>query len=135
MPYPVENIPDSAQLFRRLTPDIHYKSNVRRIEPAAFMLRRDKKGIPLEIGLSADWDQYSTAEKSAYDRNTGKKYYVAGLYAQGPRDHGLDVVHSPSRKNQAHSEIRGDSLTISKESNLKMAAILVELSISRVTSI
>ncbi len=55
--------------------------------------------------MSLDWDKYSTAEQT---RNRGRKPHhnaVVSLMVGGIRTiNNLEVLHTPEKENQAHSE-------------------------------
>jgi hypothetical protein len=95
-----EEIPNDADLYRRVTPE-QYNPKTKKISAPAFRLREN------ENGLSVNWARYTTIQQSACDR--GRNYYLAGIYANIPRDLGLKVEHDP-KKNRAHSLIFGDQL-------------------------
>ena len=99
-----EIIPDDSLLFRRIR-RLLFNPKTRKFTEPAFMIR---PGI--EKGLSVNWDKYATAEQTSYDRRTKEKYCVGSIVANVPRTLNLDVVHTPSKKNRAHSTICGNDL-------------------------
>ncbi len=95
--WPVEEIPDHANLYKRI-----HKNHIQNggIIPGAF---RDYE-------MSVDWDKYSTPEET---RKRGSqqatKYGVVALQARAARNvPGQDVVHTPASSNRAHSDVRGE---------------------------
>lgn len=63
-----------------------------------------------EKALSVNWQKYATAEQTSYDPRSRKKYCVSSIMARVPRALKLEVIHTPSKKNRAHSAICGDDL-------------------------
>lgn len=119
-----ENIPSDDELFRRTLPYL-YNKRTRQFAPGAYTLRRDMG----ETYLSVDWEKFSTPEKSSISNK--KKYCVAGLYARVPRGEGLQVNHSPSKRNKAHSAIAGEKL-LDLETEYDVSLKLAEKSRPRV---
>ena len=95
--WPVEEIPDAADLYKRI-----HKYHVRDggIIPFAFK----------DYAMSVDWDKYSTpAETRGRGPQAAANYGVVALPAGGARNvPGQAVVHTPARPNRAHSEVRGE---------------------------
>lgn len=121
-----EYIPDGHDLFRRAYPD-QYNRKTGRFSGVAFKLRM-KKG---EEALSVSWSKYTTAEKASVDPQD-RKFYVGELRAKVPRDHALQVIHTPNSGNRAHSSIKGEKLI---DSPLLIARILSKNCRPLITSI
>lgn len=128
-----ERIPDDHDLYRRALPQ-QYNKTTGKFAAAVFTLR--KKDEPLKA-LSVDWSKYTTPEKACVDPNPnygGRRLFVGALKAKIPREQDLEVVHTPSRSNPAHSSIRGQKL-IDSHSRLLVADILAEKCRPLITSI
>lgn len=113
--FKVENIPNAAQLYRRIS-KWNYDKRRGKFSSSAFMLRKK------ESTLSVNWEKYSTPESSSLCPIKGDRYHVGAITAEIPRRECLNVTHSPVR-HQAHTLISGARLT---ESNLEVAETLVE---------
>lgn len=114
-----EIIPDDNSLFRRAL-WVLYNPRTRKFTEPAFMIRPGR-----EKGLSVNWDKYATAEQTSYDRNTKKKYCVGSIMARVPRTLNLEVIHTPSKRNRAHSVICGDDL-LDSQKNYQIAGYLAD---------
>jgi|SRR5882672_3162722 len=99
MAFAVEEIPDDANLFRRIHRN-HYDPNSGKISSAAFRQER----------MSVDWEKYRDAANSA-DENS---IVVAALACKNCRILEQTVEHTPIEPeqlfgpNQAHAEVCGD---------------------------
>lgn len=95
--YPVEKIPDTDKLYRRV-----HKTFVINGEliPIAF---RENDG-----GMSTDWEKYSTPEQARLraKKNPGLNGIVS-LVAGELRNIDLKVVHSPTHNHQSHADVIG----------------------------
>ena len=101
MTFPVENIPLTDKLFRRIPP--HQCNKRGKISSSAFE----------DFDTSVDWEKYSTPEETLNRLPPGKNktgWKVASILASIPVEFGQSVVHAPleSPANQAHSLIRGE---------------------------
>ena len=105
----IENIPDSASLYRRVYTR-HFNRRKNRFSDAAFMVRSNEKY------LSVNWGEYISPEEAVIAPNTEKEFYLGELKASTPREIELDVIHRPSLKqpdtphSKSHSSIIGDKL-------------------------
>lgn len=129
-----EYIPNDDDLYRRALP-IQYNKTTGKFTTAAFTLR--KKEIRRGLGLSVNWSEYSTPEETSVDPNPnygGRKLFVGAIKAKIPREQDLEVAHTPSRSNPAHSSIRGQRL-IDSPSRFLVADILAENCRPLITSI
>jgi hypothetical protein len=95
-----EIIPDGDSLYRR-APEHTFKQKTNKFSSAAFKIRINRG----ETGLSVNWAKYATPQETAIDPVYGKKYYVGELKARTPRSIGLDVKHTPNKRNPSHSSI------------------------------
>jgi len=127
-------IPDDHDLYRRALPN-QYNKTTGKFTTAAFTLRKkERRHSP---GLSVDWSEYTTPEKTSVDPNPnygGRRLFVGALKARIPRQQDLKVVHTPNQDNPAHSLIRGQRL-IDSHSRLLVADILAENCRPLITSI
>lgn len=117
-----ECIPDDHDLYRRALPK-QYNKTTGKFTTAAFTLRKKEES---KKALSVDWSEYTTPEKACVDPNPhygGRRLFLGAIKAKIPRDQDLEVVHTPSRSNPAHSLIRGQKLI---DSPLLIADILAE---------
>jgi hypothetical protein len=109
--WPVEEIPDHADLYKRI-----HKNIVRdgKIIPFAF---RDYE-------MSVDWDKYSTPEETRQKGpQEAAKYGIVAMHAGDARNiHGQVVVHTPSRLNRAHSDVKGEK---DEEARVKLRRICI----------
>jgi hypothetical protein len=121
-----QNIPSDDDLYRRTTPAM-YDSKTEKFGPGAYELRRKIK----EEAYSVEWEKFSNPEKASVSK--GKKYLVAGLYARIPRSQQLQVNHTPSLSNDAHSSIEGERLKDPK-TEYEIALILAEESRPLITA-
>jgi len=120
-----ECIPNDDDLYRRALP-IQCDKRTGKFTTAAFTLR--KKEIRRGLGLSVNWSEYSTPEETSVDPNPnygGRKLFVGAIKAKIPREQDLEVLHTPSQSNPAHSSIRGQGL-VDSHSRLLVADILAE---------
>ena len=117
--YKREFIPDGHNLYRRAYP-AQYNPKTGRFSTVVFTLRKKEKALK---ALSVDWSKYTTPEEACVDPY-GRKFYLGALQAKVPREHGLEVVHTPTSGNCAHSSIRGQKLIDSRR--LLIADILAE---------
>ncbi len=100
MTWPVESIPDTDWLFRRV--HVHLLSN-----------RQNQENIPPIVfwdhnGISVDWSKYSTPNES---RQRAKDPSQNGIIQIGVQAilsfRSLSVVHAPIQENRAHANILG----------------------------
>ena len=118
-----EYIPDGHDLYRRALPSQCSKTG--KLTTAAFTLR--PKEQPFRA-LSVDWSNYTTPEEASVDPNPkfgGRILFVGEIKARIPREQNLEVVHTPTKSNPAHSSIRGQGL-VDSHSRLLIADILAE---------
>jgi len=98
MAFAVEDIPDNANLFRKIHRN-HYNEKTRVVSSAAFKQER----------MSVNWEKYKSAKDSA-DANAAA---VVALVSGECRELGQSVEHTPIEPdqafgpNQAHAEICG----------------------------
>lgn len=98
MAFDVEEIPDQANLFRKVHPNFFDKENGK-VSSAAF----DKDD------MSVNWEKYRTAEQSADEKSA----VVVALLAGDCRQLKQTVLHTPIEPeqefgpNQAHTEVFG----------------------------
>jgi hypothetical protein len=117
MAFAVEEIPNSANLFRKIHKN-HYDSARGTVSSVAFK----------EEQMSVNWDKYKTARDSA-DQNSAA---VVALVTKDCRDLGQAVRHTPIEPeqpfgpNQAHAEVCGNKTKALKE-KLRDSAIVVWL--------
>jgi hypothetical protein len=99
MAFAIEEIPDAAQLFRRIH-WTHYDPKTGLVSSAAFKQER----------MSVNWEKYTSAQQSA-DANSAA---VVSLVAGECRAIGQAVEHAPIEPdqpfgpNQAHAEVCGN---------------------------
>ncbi len=95
--WPVEDIPNSADLYKRV-----HMNHVRDREIIPFAFR--------DYEMSADWDKYSTpVETRERGPQVTANYGVVAIPAGGARNvPGQAVIHTPDRWNRAHSDVRGE---------------------------
>jgi len=100
MTWPIEIIPDSDFLYRRIHSSILISSqNENDIPPFAF---KDNNGI------STDWNKYSTPEESQYRASEPEKNGIIQIKVALIRLYkNLTIVHAPLPSNRAHSLING----------------------------
>ena len=98
-----EPIPNDSWLYRR----IHWSlinPDTGEVSRSAFALRKG------ELGLSVDWDRYSTPEDARQRAKVPEDNAIGALLAGGVRQlPGHDVHHNPKPDNPAHSLIIGDN--------------------------
>jgi len=114
-----EYIPDNHDLYRRALP-IQCSKTTGRLTTAAFKLRKTEKK------LSVNWSKYTTPEETSVDPNPkfrGRILFVGAIKAKIPREQDLEVLHTPTQTNRAHSSIKGQKLI---HSHLEIADILAE---------
>lgn len=113
--YPIEKISDSNQLFLRIN-KAHLYTDIsdekQMIKPTAFNAQPVSKGAK---DLSVNWSKYSTPQKTRDEVKHFKNkrgipkdpgdYGVVSFVVLPVRKIGLEVIHKPSRSNQAHSII------------------------------
>lgn len=109
--WPIENIPNTANLFYRI-----HKSNIieGEVVPGAFRERGEGK----EKGMPTDWDKYTTPADSLARSNTPKENGIVKFHVEKVRAIGsLEVIHNPdfSRNNRSHTHLKG----IPKKGQLK----------------
>jgi|SRR5436190_22902605 len=98
MAFAIEDIPDNANLFRKIH-RTHYNEKTGVVSSAAFKQER----------MSVNWEKYKSAEDSA-DANSAA---VVALVSRECRDLGQSVEHTPIEPdqdfgpNQAHAEVCG----------------------------
>lgn len=92
-----EEIPDEDLLFYRI-----HSAQLRKgkLHPGVF---RERHG-----GMSVDWSKYSSAQQTraratSDPADNGVVSFLAGI----PREAGLDVTHTPSPENRAHTDVSG----------------------------
>lgn len=98
MTWPSEEILDADDTYYRVHQNIVPNGELR---PAIF---REQEG-----SMSVDWGKYSTPEETrARGRSEASAYGVVTLVAGEIRSiEGMEVDHSPTRENRAHSEVYG----------------------------
>jgi hypothetical protein len=98
MAFPIEEIPDDANLFRKIH-RTHYDDKAGVVSSAAFKQER----------MSVNWEKYKTAKESV-DANSAA---VVALVARNCRELRQTVEHTPIQPNepdgpnQAHAEVCG----------------------------
>ena len=98
MAFAVEEIPDEANLFRKVHPNF-FNRETGMVSSAAF----DKDE------MSVNWEKYRSAEQSADEKSA----VVVALVAGDCRELKQTVVHTPIEPdqefgpNQSHAEVRG----------------------------
>ena len=95
--WPVEQIPNEDFLFMR----IH----------ACYLEFGEPLGAfkDIGVGMSTDWEKYSTAQETRDRARNPKKNGIIKLNAGKVRElDGLSVGHTPEPENQAHSEVFGE---------------------------
>ncbi len=100
-PWSVEDIPDSASLFYRVSKG-WLNPNDPQLAPGVF---REHEG-----SMSCDWDKYSTASETRARTGCPQDFGVIRLNAGGiGRIEGLRLEHDPDYpfKNQAHYSVTG----------------------------
>ena len=98
----VDQVPDEAILYHRVHVNF-VKHSGGHLRPNCFS---DKKGV----GLSTDWDKYSTAAQTRLRPGPEKavNYGIVGFNAGAVRHiQQLTVAHSPTEDNDAHTDIFG----------------------------
>lgn len=90
--FPVEEIPPTDDLYRRIPPD---QMKFGKITSAAFE----------DFETSVDWCKYSTPRQTVGQRFF-KYWWVGAVEAKVPINLGQEVIHDP-QKNQAHTLIKG----------------------------
>ncbi len=126
-----EQIPDNADLFRRIVPE-HYDKSHGKFVAVAFIVRPRDRGK-----LSVNWCKYATPKETSVDPNPrygGRRLFVGELKARIPRQQELEVLHAPNEGNPAHSVIKGRKL-VDPHSRLEVAAILADSCRPLITSI
>lgn len=92
--FSIEIIPDAASVFMRAHQEFFIRG---KLQPGVF---RNQQG-----SMSLDWDQYSTAEQT---RNRGRKPHnnavISLVVGRIRTTNNLEVLHTPEKENQAHSE-------------------------------
>lgn len=94
--FPSEHIPDEENLYYRIH-KVFFKDNA--IQPSAFT---DKGN-----GMSMDWQKYSTPEESQIRSKVKADNGIVSFSASAIRSLNLNLIHSPSKTNRAHSEAIG----------------------------
>ena len=99
MAFVVEEIPDNANLFRKIH-RTHFNNQTGVVSSAAFKQER----------MSVNWDKYKKNPQDSADQNSSA---VVSLVAGECRELGQSVEHTPVEPdqpfgpNQAHAEVRG----------------------------
>jgi|GEM_PF-3289307 len=107
--YIEECIPDNDFLYRRA----FYKTfnqKTGKFTASAFKLKSFKSKGKNKKGFSANWNKYSTPEKTSIDPISNKKFCVGEFKAIIPRKVDLNVNHTPSNYNQSHCTISAEKL-------------------------
>jgi hypothetical protein len=114
----IEEIPDSALLFRRV--------HINEMDPEDFAFIPPKIFHEIEGGISVDWEKYSTPEASRQRAKNPESICIAAIHASKVRSlEDLDVKHAPDLANRAHSNILGLNL-VAKPRRTKMRLKLAE---------
>ena len=120
----IENITDSASLYRRVYPS-HFNHRRNRFSDAAFMVRSKIN----EKEMSVNWSKYISPEEAVIAPNTESEFYLGELKAAIPREIELDVIHSPGESDtphsKSHSSIIGKKL-LDKELAYETAGFLAD---------
>ena len=119
--FPVEEIPDEDSLFRRYNFEMHtHKKGLSIGKLKANAFRETGEGPTL--GMSCDWEKYSSAELTRSRVASPSEWGVVKLSVGSLRRIKLSVFRNPENPsennpigNQAHSLVRG--LSIPDESN------------------
>jgi hypothetical protein len=99
MAFAVEEIPDDANLFRKIHP-FHYDEKKREVSSAAFKQER----------MSVNWEKYKSAEDSSDANSAAVVALVAGdcRVLQQIIEHTPIEPDQPFGPNQAHVEVCGN---------------------------
>ena len=116
--YPIEDIPDSGSLFRRIHPD-QYNRITDTVLPEAF----------IEHECSVNWDRYSSPEATLLP--VRKKYdfelwRVAVVNVGKAKATGQEILHRPGNRKiqRAHSLIFGEKLMKTRDDLAKLSLLL-----------
>ena len=114
--YPVEDIPNDDKLYYRA-----HKMYIRDglLTPGVFR--------EIEDGMSADWEKYSTPEQTRQraSKNHLQNGIVSFITGQLRNKLNLEVLHSPSRENRAHSLIKGKEKKIQHNPEIRLKLLNV----------
>jgi len=98
--YSIEVIPQQSQLFRRFPP-WQYNRTTGNVIAEVFQ----------DTNCSVDWDRYSTPQETLCRFKKDSDWGVIKIQAEYARSvEGQQVLHKPSHKHQAHSEIIGEKI-------------------------
>lgn len=89
--WPIELIPDSDLLFRFVN-KVHIKKG--KLKPKAFKMR----GEGIDKGMSTDWEEYSTPQKTKNRTNVPADNGVISFVTGKLRKETFEVVHTPKKK-------------------------------------
>jgi|GEM_PF-2488109 hypothetical protein len=89
----IEHIDDEDNLYRRI-PQYQYNEKADKIFYCAFK----------DYELSVDWEKCTTPQKTLEGH---PNFHLASIKAKFPRTKGQVVEHSPSKRNKAHSLVKG----------------------------